>query len=214
MEEMFSSFFILATSNMTTDLFEKCVVVYAFFLLHLKLLSKGTEVHERVFFIVLFRTTRTRKYNAILRRTLRIKKERNKKCTVLQYKKKVHSAVSQLIFLKESFGTMLPTSNGHAKSNGRVSPMDENTIKQLAKQETDNTNVLVTDDPVKTTATIVQKSWIYRLFEKDQKEEEKEVEAKVEVKKKPEGPKLKTFEIVCCFQLKSIIFIVMSSFSV
>jgi hypothetical protein len=143
-------------------------------------------------------------------------KQRKKKklYNVVQYKKKVHSVAAQLIFLKESFGTMLPTSNGHAKSNGTVSPMDENTIKQLAKQETDNTNVLVTDDPVKTTATIVQKSWIYRLFEKDQKEEEKEVEAKVEVKKKPEGPKLKTFEIVCCFQLKSIIFIVMSSFSV
>ena len=89
---------------------------------------------------------------------------------------------------------MLSASNGHAKSNGRVSPMDEETIERMGKQEIKNTNLLVPEDPVEPTPTVVKKSFIARLFKKEQ-QEKKEVE---EEKKKPDVPKLKSFEIVRC----------------
>ncbi len=93
---------------------------------------------------------------------------------------------------------MLSTSNGHHKSNGKVSPMDDDTMKQLEKQEINNTNITIPNYPVEPTETVAKKSFIYKLFKKDQKVKEKEKEA--QAKKKPEARKLKRFEIVC-FQL-------------
>jgi hypothetical protein len=98
---------------------------------------------------------------------------------------------------------MLPISNGKSKSNGRVGPMDEDVPQQVAKQEIDNMNLKAPNDP-----EVVKQNSVYNLFEKDQNNKE------LGEKEKPQGPKLKTFEIVCCFQLKSIIFIVTSSFLV
>ncbi len=96
---------------------------------------------------------------------------------------------------------MLSTSNGHLKSNGKVSPMDEHTIKELGIPESNNTNVMVPSDTTETTQEVIKTNLIYRLFKKDGKEKEKEPEEK---KKKPQGPKLKTFEIVC-LKLKQLI---------
>lgn len=99
---------------------------------------------------------------------------------------------------------MLPISNGKPKSNGRVGPMDEDAPQQVAKQEIDNMNLKAPNDAEEA----VKQNSVYNLFEKDQNNKE------LGAKEKPQGPKLKTFEIVCCFQLKSIIFIVTSSFLV
>lgn len=91
---------------------------------------------------------------------------------------------------------MQPTSNGFHKPNGRVSPMDDETAKKLAKTEINNTFLVTPNDPVEPTKEeVTQKSFIYRLFKKDQKEKPQEKE--VEKKKQPEAPKLKSFEIVC-----------------
>jgi len=88
---------------------------------------------------------------------------------------------------------MLSTSNGHPKSNGKVGPIDEHTTKQLGVPEHNNTKVMVPSDTAETKQEVVKKNFIYRLFKKDEKEKEKEAQEK----KKPQGPKLKTFEIVC-----------------
>lgn len=85
---------------------------------------------------------------------------------------------------------MQPTANGHAKSNGKVSPTDAETMEKLGKEDINNTYVKLPEDPVEPTQTAPKKSIFARLFKKDLKGKEGE-------KKKPEGPKLKTFEIVC-----------------
>lgn len=94
---------------------------------------------------------------------------------------------------------MLSTSNGHHKYNGRVSPADEETVKKLGKEEIKNTFMIPSTDPVEPTQVAAKKSFIYRLFKKDEKEKEKEKakEAEAVPKKKPAGRKLKSFEIVC-----------------
>ena len=86
---------------------------------------------------------------------------------------------------------MLPTANGHSKFNGKVGPTNAETIEKLDKQEINNTHVKLPEDPVEPTQTVLKKSIFARLFKKDAKEKE------AEKKKKPDGPKLKTFEIVC-----------------
>jgi len=88
---------------------------------------------------------------------------------------------------------MLSTSNGHPKSNGKVSPLDEHTTKPLGIPEDNNTKFMVPNDAVEIKQEVVKKNFIYSLFKKDEKQKEKEAEQK----KKPQGPKLKTFEIVC-----------------
>jgi hypothetical protein len=87
---------------------------------------------------------------------------------------------------------MQPTSNGFHKSNGSVSPVDEETMKKLGNQQNNHTNGKVPDTTIESPVTVVKKNFIQRLFKKDEKEKEKEVVQK----KKPEGPKLKNFEIV------------------
>lgn len=85
---------------------------------------------------------------------------------------------------------MLPTANGHRKSSGgKVNPTDGETIKKLSQQEINNTHVKLPEDPVQPTEAITKKSIFARLFKKKEKE--------AQTKKKPEGPKLKAFEIVC-----------------
>jgi hypothetical protein len=79
---------------------------------------------------------------------------------------------------------MQPTSNGHHKSNGKVSPVNGETLKKL--EENNHTNGTIPE------IGEVKKNFIQRLFKKDKNEKEKEAVPK----KKPEGPKLKNFEIV------------------
>ena len=86
-------------------------------------------------------------------------------------------------------------SNGYHKSNGRVSPMDDATIEKMAEQEINNTNVIVNGDPVQPSKEVVNKNFLYRFFKRDKKEQN------IKPNKKPQGPKLKTFEIVCFFFL-------------
>lgn len=66
--------------------------------------------------------------------------------------------------------------NNQRKSNGRVSPMDAETIERI------NNPTMI---PIDTKENVTSKSFIYRLLKK---KEEKQT--------KPEGPKLKSFEIV------------------
>ncbi len=75
---------------------------------------------------------------------------------------------------------MLPTQNGNAKSNGKVHPIDEDAIKE--------NGISIPNEPTK---EVSKKEFI---FENDKKDNQKENEAPI--KKKPQGPKLKTFEIV------------------
>ena len=85
---------------------------------------------------------------------------------------------------------MLSTTNGHRKSSGKVSPMDADTFQQLSKQEIISTHVDLAKVPDEHAETITETSIFNRLFKKVQKGKE------AQQKKKPEGPKLKTFEIV------------------
>ena len=95
--------------------------------------------------------------------------------------------------------------NGYAKSNGKVSPMNDDTHMpppyDAGVQEIENTNVgiAIPNDPIDPTREIVKNSFLARFFKKDKHIEEKKDEPIKE--KKPAGPKLKAFEIVCLFLL-------------
>jgi hypothetical protein len=82
---------------------------------------------------------------------------------------------------------MQPTSNGHHKSNGKISPINEDTMKKL--ENNNHSNGTISEKMVE------KKNFIQRLFKKDENDKEKEIVQK----KKPEGPKLKNFEIVRIF---------------
>jgi hypothetical protein len=88
--------------------------------------------------------------------------------------------------------------NGILKSNAKVSPMDEDAMNGLSKKELDNTHIAVPNDPVASNQDVVKTSFIHRLFKKEKKEKQ------LEIKKKPEGPKLKKFEIVCVISIEII----------
>jgi hypothetical protein len=95
--------------------------------------------------------------------------------------------------------------NGYAKSNGKVSPMNDDTHMpppyDAGVQEIENTNVAlaIPNDPIEPTQAIVKKSFLAKIFKKDKHTDEKKDEP---VKpKKPPGPKLKSFEIVRLFLL-------------
>ena len=81
--------------------------------------------------------------------------------------------------------------NGNLKSNGKVGPMKEDTVKEFNEQLANNTPITIANDPIEPTPEVLKRSFINRLFKKEKKENESEI------KKKPAGPKLKTFEIVC-----------------
>ncbi len=89
---------------------------------------------------------------------------------------------------------MLSPANGHTKSNGRVSPMDEATVKKLSMEDIEDTPVMVAGDPLEPAPEVVKKNLIYRLFKKKDASEKKVEEE--EKTKKPDVPKLKTFGIV------------------
>jgi hypothetical protein len=86
---------------------------------------------------------------------------------------------------------MLSASNGRHISNGRITPINGDIVKQEIKY----TNTIAPNDPIEPKQDIAKKNFIYRLFQKDKNKIEKEKEPVQ--KKKPEGPKLKRFEIVC-----------------
>ena len=94
----------------------------------------------------------------------------------------------------------MPLANGVFKANGKVSPMDDDTIKQTGKEEIDTTNITVPGDPVGPTGEIIKKDLVNGTFQKDIDEKE------VKGKKKPEGRKLKSFEIVCILFINKSIF--------
>ncbi|CAF1405022.1 unnamed protein product [Adineta steineri] len=79
--------------------------------------------------------------------------------------------------------------NGNIKSDTKVGSMREDTINEFNEQETNNTTGAVANNPIAPTPEVLKKSFIKRLFKKEKKENE------LVVKKKPAGPKLKTFEI-------------------
>ena len=86
--------------------------------------------------------------------------------------------------------------------------MDEETEKRLGKVELDNTYVAEPMDPADSTKVVANQSLFHRLFKRDKKKKEKEAE----MPKKPEGPKLKTFEIVS-FRMRCIVVTTRLSYS-
>ncbi|CAF0902236.1 unnamed protein product [Adineta steineri] len=101
----------------------------------------------------------------------------------------------------------MPGLNGSAKANGKVSPMDEETAKRLSKAEIDNTLLMVPNDPVEPTQEVAKKGFLYRLFKKESKKKEPPAP------KKPEGPKLKTFEIYKYADKLDILLMVLGTFA-
>lgn len=92
---------------------------------------------------------------------------------------------------------MLSTTNGHRKSSGKVSPTDAETFQQLSKQKINGTHADFAEIPVEQIESTTEKSVFNRLFKKVRKGNE------AKRKEKPEGPKLKTFEIVYFFFAQS-----------
>ncbi|CAF1394040.1 unnamed protein product [Adineta ricciae] len=74
-----------------------------------------------------------------------------------------------------------------SKSNGKVTPMDDDTVNQLGKEIMANINDKETIDSVKTTEGKSKKNFFQRCFKRKEKKPVEE--------KKPEARKLKTFEI-------------------
>jgi hypothetical protein len=80
--------------------------------------------------------------------------------------------------------------NGNFKTNRKNDPMDEDTTKELIEQQV-NTQIAIANDPVTSNTEVVKRNFISRFFKKEKKENHHAMN------KKPAGPKLKTFEIVC-----------------
>jgi hypothetical protein len=97
--------------------------------------------------------------------------------------------------------------NGILKSNAKVSPIDEDAMNRLSKEELNNTHIAVPKDPAASNQDVVKTSFIHRLFKKEKKEKQ------LEIKKKPEGPKLKKFEIVCIISIVIISYLFLFSIS-
>ncbi len=68
--------------------------------------------------------------------------------------------------------------------------MDEDTTKELIEQQV-NTQIVIANDPLVSNTEVVKRNFISRFFKKEKKENHHAMN------KKPAGPKLKTFEIVC-----------------
>lgn len=73
--------------------------------------------------------------------------------------------------------------NGHQPFGGKIRPTDAETIRNLGNPEH--------------TKPTTKKNFFTRIFKRSQKSND-------EQNKKPEGPKLKTFEIVCFLSYYSI----------
>ena len=105
---------------------------------------------------------------------------------------------------------MLPVANGHRKSSGKVAPINGDLNGgpgyKTAEQEIEavNFSVAMASDSTDPTREIAKKSFFAKLFSKD-KNEKKGDEVPVP-EKKPPGPKLKMFQIVCfLFHILSIV---------
>ncbi|CAF0978121.1 unnamed protein product [Adineta steineri] len=79
--------------------------------------------------------------------------------------------------------------NDNFKSNNKVAPMNEDAVKEFNKQQVDSTQITMATDPVAPNPALLKRSLLSRIFKKEKKENQPEI------KKKPAGPKLKTFEI-------------------
>lgn len=94
----------------------------------------------------------------------------------------------------------MPSPHGSARSNGKVSPIDDAPDPQardaVMEKELENGNmtIFVADEPKGTVPQPEKSNFFKRLFKK-KSENEKGVEETPE-KKKPDQPKLKIFEIV------------------
>lgn len=94
----------------------------------------------------------------------------------------------------------MPSSNSSARSSGKVSPIDDENAQQPAilpvehDLENGNMTVIIPNGTVNPTQPVVKSGFLSKLFKKkhpDEKGDDLPVE-----KKKPDGPKLKIFEIV------------------
>ena len=94
----------------------------------------------------------------------------------------------------------MPSPNSSGRSSGKVSPIDDENDPQPAKLpieqalENGNMTVIVPNDPVDPTQPVVASGFLSRLFKK--KHPEEKIKGVPVPGKKPDGPKLKPFEIV------------------
>jgi len=85
--------------------------------------------------------------------------------------------------------------NGNFKTNRKVSPMNEDTIKEFNEQQINHTQIAIADNLVAPSTEVVKRNFISRFFKKEKKDNQPAMN------KKHAGPKLKTFEIVCIISI-------------
>ena len=94
----------------------------------------------------------------------------------------------------------MPSPNSSARSRGKVTPIDDENDQQPAKLpveqalENGNMTVLIPNDPVDPTQPVVTPGFLSKLFKK--KHPDEKINDVPVQKEKPDGPKLKPFEIV------------------
>ncbi|CAF1396848.1 unnamed protein product [Rotaria sordida] len=99
----------------------------------------------------------------------------------------------------------MPILNGNLKSNGKVTPLNDEPDKQSGVQEIDNTNITIPNNPIE----IAQEANIGNLENGLPKIDQNEKES--QVKKKPEGPKLKAYEIYKFADKWDILFMILGT---
>ena len=94
----------------------------------------------------------------------------------------------------------MSSSHSSGRSSGKVSPIDDETNEKPAQVAVEhaldnvNTTVMIPNDPVAPAQPAVAPSFLSRIFKK--KHSEAKGDTTPAPPKKPEGPKLKLFEIV------------------
>ncbi|CAF2728582.1 unnamed protein product [Rotaria sp. Silwood2] len=100
----------------------------------------------------------------------------------------------------------MPILNGNLKSNGKVIPLNDSPYQQSKKQKIDNTNITIPNNSIEPTPQKVGKESLENDLSKiDENEKE------LEVKKKPEGPKLKPYEIYKFADKWDILFMILGT---
>ncbi|CAF3747797.1 unnamed protein product [Rotaria sordida] len=99
----------------------------------------------------------------------------------------------------------MPILNGNLKSNGKVTPLNDEPDKQSGDQEIDNTNITIPNNPIE----IAQEANIGNLENGLPKIDQNEKESPE--KKKPEGPKLKAYEIYKFADKWDILFMILGT---
>ncbi|CAF3526768.1 unnamed protein product [Rotaria sp. Silwood1] len=99
----------------------------------------------------------------------------------------------------------MPILNGNLKSNGRVVPLNNGPVKLSDKEEIDDTNIKIPNNSIEPTQKVDMTSLENGLPKTDENEKESEV------KKKPEVPKLKPYEIYKYSDKWDILFMILGT---